>query len=158
MSQPENPHKDGVSPKLKITVITFSLFTLIAFSTFFVMFFNKMTAPAKSEGPSLINAPSRSDALWDSKLLSLADKLKNAGLKDKAVEQYQEYLDKTTINLSTRSQISLSIADLYMELGNFREALVWLYKADLANPELSKNEDFNVKVDSCLSQIKTIQR
>jgi hypothetical protein len=45
-----------------------------------------------------------------------------------------------------------------MELGNFREALVWLYKADLANPELSKNEDFNVKVDSCLSQIKTIQR
>ncbi|OGW14723.1 MAG: hypothetical protein A3K09_07105 [Nitrospinae bacterium RIFCSPLOWO2_12_FULL_47_7] len=157
MNQSQNQPKDGVSPKLKITVITFSLFTLVAFSTFFVVFYNKMTAPAKSEVLSMITAPSKKDTLWESKLLSLADKLKNAGLKDKAIEQYQEFLDKTSVNLATRAQVSLSIADLFIELANFREALVWLYKAEMASPDLSKNEDFNAKVDTCQHQIKILR-
>lgn len=152
MNQQKAP--DGVSPKLKITVITFSLFTLIAFTTFFVMVFNKITA--KTDLSLSSDANSKKDAPWDSKLLSLAIKLKNAGLKDKAIEIYLEVLDRPAITLATRSKISLAIADLYIEMSNFREALVWLYKAELANPELSKSEEFNVKVDTCQNQIKPL--
>ena len=158
MTQPQNQPKDGVSRKLKITVITFSLFTLIAFTTFFVMLFNRMSNPSNQTASPQIKASTNNDKLWDSKLISLAEKLRSEGLKDKAIEQYQDYLDKAPVDLATRAQVSLSIADLYMELSNFREALVWFYKAELANPEIVKTEGFSAKVDTCQTQIKTVRR
>lgn len=158
MSQPQNHPKDGVSPKLKITVITFSLFTLIAFTTFFVMLFNRMFNPGNPSTAQPTISSAQKGTHWESKLLTLAERLRSEGLKDKAIEQYQEYLEKTPVDLATRAQVSISIADIYMELSSFREALVWLYKAELANPEIVKTEGFSAKVDACQTQIKTVRR
>lgn len=155
MNQPQS--KDGVSRKLKVTVITFSLFTLIAFTTFFVMLFNRMFNPANHSAPQQTKALANKDTAWESKLISLAEKLRSEGFKDKAIEQYQDYLDKAPVDLATRAQVSLSIADLNMELSNFREALVWLYKTELANPDIVKTEGFSAKVDACLTQLKTVR-
>ncbi len=138
--------KDGVSPKLKITVIAFSLFTLIAFTAFFVMVFNRVIAPIKS------------GAAEEPDLLVLADKLKTAGLPDKAIEQYQEHLRQSRPGRAAQARIAVSIADLFVELGNCRDALVWLYKAELSDPELSKKNEFNAKIDSCLHQANLPQR
>jgi hypothetical protein len=158
MNQPQNQPKDGVSRKIKVTVITFSLFTLIAFTTFFIMLFNRMSNPANHSAPQQTKVSANKDTAWEPKLLSLAEKLRSEGFKDKAIEQYQEYLEKVPVDLATRAQISLSIADLNMELSNFREALVWLYKAELANPEIEKTDGFSAKVDTCLTQLKTVRR
>ncbi|MBI4384204.1 MAG: tetratricopeptide repeat protein [Nitrospinae bacterium] len=138
--------KDGVSPKLKITVIAFSLFTLIAFTAFFVMVFNRVIAPIKS------------DPAGEADLLVLADKLKTAGLPDKAIEQYQEYLRQSKPDRAARARIAVSIADLFVEMGDCRDALVWLYKAELSDAELSRKNEFNVKIDACQHQVNLPQR
>ena len=113
--------KDGLSNKIKISIIILTFITVCAFGALFI---------------KIAYSVSSSEKHFDSHqyLRNVGDKLKNNGLNEQAIDQYIKYLDKTSIEGLARSAVAHSVGELYMELDNCREALVWLFRAETSGP------------------------
>ena len=133
---------DRVSRAVKVLVIVLTIVTAIAFGAFFLKFFTKLNGPkAKTE--------------WSEQLPAVGDKLKSAGLKQQAIEQYIKYLEKQKIDLGKRAEVSLTVGKLYKELGNCPDALTWLYQAELAGPSPSKKAEVESLIKACLNHVNS---
>ena len=86
-------------------------------------------------------------------LRDVGDKLKNNGLNEQAIDQYIKYLDKTKPENLSRSTVAHTVGELYMELNNCREALTWLFLAEIAGPTYQRADELIEHIDTCL--IKT---
>ena len=138
----EKPNK-GLSNKIKVPIIILSFLTLCALAALFFKLANTVTAdPAEKEDSAQY-------------LRAVGDKLNDAGLQEQAIEQYIKFLDKTESDKNTRAQVAHTVGELYMQLSNCREALVWLFQAETAGPTYSRTDELKQQTDNCLNQIKT---
>lgn len=142
---------EGVSTKLKVFVIGLTVVTFIAFGIFTAMLFKKSTSPSADESkPKTPPAP----ALWNTQALTVAEKLRDSGLYEQALTQYEAYLKNPNLDLNTRSNVAYVMGGLYMERGNCREALVWFFHSEAAEKDAAWSEDRTKRIDGCLHQLK----
>ena len=135
----------GVSAKLKVFVIGLTFVIIAAFGIFIAMFVKK----AFVKGADKIT--------WGPQLATIAEELKDKGLKPQAIEHYQKYLDTQEVDMETRSRISFDIATLYVELGQCDDAVVWFLHAKAAQPEEHRVQKSNAQIQQCRSRPKTSQ-
>lgn len=132
---------DGLHPAIKISVVVLTLVTLVTFALFVVKMLNRTITPSKV-----------TSRFYEYKIVG--DKLKSAGLRDQAIAQYETFLQHDKVDGKTRSQVSQTVAELYMETGNCRKALGWLYHAEIAaGPERKNN--LNTYIETCLKRIES---
>ena len=135
----------GVSTKLKVFVIGLTFLTVMAFGVFIAMFVKK--AFLKGTG----------NQTWGPQILTIANELKDKGLKPQAIEHYQKYLDTQKVDMETRSRVSFDIATLYVELGKCDDAVVWFLHAIAAQPEEHRVQKSEAQIQQCLGRSKTSQ-
>jgi hypothetical protein len=135
----------GVSTKIKVFVIGLTFITIAAFGIFIAMFVKKVFVKGADK------------VKWGPQLVTIAEELKDKGLKPQAIEHYQKYLDTQEVDLETRSRISFDIATLYVELGQCNDAVVWFLHAKAAQPEEHRVQKSNAQIQQCRSRSKTSQ-
>jgi hypothetical protein len=135
----------GVSTKLKVFVIGLTFITIMAFGVFIALFIKKAFLKGTDK------------TTWGPQLVTIAEELKNKGLKPQAIEHYQRYLDTQKVDLETRSKISFDIAQLYVELGKCDDAVVWFLHAKAAQPTAPSVHELESQLQQCRNQPKTSQ-
>ena len=134
--------KDGLSNKVKVPIIILTFITICAFGALFIKIAYSVSSPEKNSDSQQY-------------LLNVGDKLKNNGLNEQAIDQYIKYLDKTKAEALPRSTVAHTVGELYMKLNNCREALVWLFRAEIAGPTYKRAEELKKHIDTCLIQISS---
>jgi len=149
----------GVSLKIKVSVILLTVATVVAFSVFFFKLVNKISSSAKASSALKTSSPVKvaspvAEQSWAPELQIVGDKLKKAGLKKEAIEQYSQYLHHSSVDSKTRAQVSETVAELYVELGDCSQGLVWLYRAQVAGPEAEQMQALEAQIAACLKVVK----
>ena len=138
----DDPIENKLSYKIKIPIIILTLITVCAMGALFIKIAYSVSSSEK-----------QSDSYQY--LLKVGDKLRNKGLHEQAIDQYIKYLDKTKINTSPRAFVAHTIGELYMELSNCQEALVWLFQAEEEEKTYHRTNELNKHIDMCLTKINS---
>jgi peptidyl-prolyl cis-trans isomerase C len=107
-----------------------------------LLFLDLRTSP--SGGTVGIYAESRRD---------LAGKLLSAGLKGKAIEQYERYLSEADLPAPRRAKIAYTLGTLYMEEKAYEDALTWLYQVEMLDPKTELAPEAGSKIVACLERL-----
>ncbi len=83
----------------------------------------------------------------------LAGKLLSAGLKEKAIEQYERYLSEADLIPQRMANMAYTIGKLYMEEGRYEDALSWLYQVEMFDPKTDLAPEVGSKVVACLERL-----
>jgi len=134
--------QNKLSYKIKIPIIILTLITACAMGALFIKIAYSVSSSEK-----------QSDSYQY--LLKVGDKLRNKGLHEQAIDQYIKYLEKTKINTSPRAFVAHTIGELYMELSNCQEALVWLFQAEEAEKTYRRTDELKKHIDTCLTKINS---
>jgi len=138
----DDPTKNGISYKIKIPIIILTLVTLAAMGALFIKIaFSVNSSEKKSDSYQY--------------LLKVGDKLRNKGLHEQAIDQYIKYLEKTKINTSPRALVAHTVGELYMELSNCQEALVWLFQAEEVEKTYHRADELKKHIDACSAKINS---
>ena len=140
----DDPIQNKLSYKIKIPIIILTLITACAMGAFFIKIAYSVSSSEK-----------QSDSYQY--LLKVGDKLKNKGLHEQAIDQYVKYLEKTKINTSPRAFVAHTVGELYMELSNCQEALVWLFQAEEAEKTYHRADELKKHIDTCLARINSLE-
>ena len=136
--------EDGVSGKLKAGVYILTGITLFAFVAFFVMLITKENGLKKQE--KILIDPRVSE------LKKTGERLQQAALFEQALDQYIKIWELENSNSLARAEAASKAGKLYLKLGNCKEGLVWLFRAEAANPE--KSAELQPLIDSCIAKEK----
>ena len=134
--------KNGLSYKIKIPIIILTLITVCAMGALFIKISYSVSSSEK-----------QSDSYQY--LLKVGDKLRNKGLHEQAIDQYIKYLEKTKINTASRAMVAHTIGQIYIELSNCQEALVWLFQAEEAKKTYHRTDELKKHIDTCLTKINS---
>ncbi len=137
---PENS-SEGTSPVIKISVIILTVVTIIAFAFFFYKLISRLPSPSSGQPQSSVYK-------------TVGDRLRADGLAEQAIGQYKIILSQDKVNSQTRAQISQSVGELYAEMNDCGEALVWFYHAEAAGPSAENKP----ALESVISQCKDKRR
>ena len=140
----DDPIQNKLSYKIKIPIIILTLITACAMGAFFIKIAYSVSSSEK-----------QSDSYQY--LLKVGDKLKNKGLHEQAIDQYVKYLEKTKINTSPRAFIAHTVGELYMELSNCQEALVWLFQAEEVEKTYHRADELKKHIDMCSTKINSLK-
>ena len=140
----DDPIQNKLSYKIKIPIIILTLITVCAMGALFIKIASSVSSSEK-----------QSDSYQY--LLKVGDKLRNKGLHEQAVDQYIKYLEKTKINTSPRAFIAHTVGELYMELSNCQEALVWLFQAEETEKTYHRSNELKKHIDVCLTKINSLK-
>lgn len=135
---------DGVSRKLKVGVYILTGITLFAFVAFFVKLTTKENRSNKQE--KFLIDPRISE------LKKAGERLQEAALLEQALDQYIEVWKLENSNSFARAEAASTAGKLYLKLGNCNEGLVWLFRAEAANPE--KTAELQPLIDTCIAKEK----
>ena len=138
----DDPIQNKLSYKIKIPIIILTLITVCAMGAFFIKIAYSVSSSEK-----------QSDSY--KYLLKVGDKLRNKGLHEQAIDQYIKYLEKTKINTSPRAFVAHTVGELYMELSNCQEALVWLFQAEEAEKTYHRTDELKKHIDTCSTKINS---
>ena len=138
----DNSLKNGISYKIKIPIIILTLVTMCAMGALFIKIAYSVTSSEK-----------QSDNYQY--LINIGDKLKNKGLYEQAIDQYIKYLEKTNINTDSHTKVAHTVGELYIELSNCREGLVWLFQAEESKTPYNRTNDLKKHIDLCLAKVNT---
>ena len=141
MSEPNIP-QNGVSGKLKAVVYILTAITLFAFVTFFAKLITKYSTPKKQE-----------KILKNTRVLELnktGERLQEIGYTEQALDQYIKIWNLDSANRITRSEAAFNAGKLYLKLGNCKETLVWLFRSEAANPDITNK--LQPLIDSCIQK------
>ena len=83
----------------------------------------------------------------------LAGKLLSAGLKGKAIEQYELYLAEADLASDRRAKITYTLGTLCMEEGDYEDALSWLYQVEMLDPKTELAPEVGSKIVACLERL-----
>ncbi len=83
----------------------------------------------------------------------LASKLKSVGLNREAIKAYEDFFYTAQLDKRTRANISYTVGKLYMEEGNYEEALSWLYRVDIIDPDTPLKSELNSKIVHSLEEL-----
>jgi len=86
-------------------------------------------------------------------LRNVGDKLRDKGLHEQAIDQYIKYLEKTKINTASRPMVAHTIGQIYMELSNCQEGLIWLFQAEEEETTYHRADELKKHIDMCLTKI-----
>ena len=140
----DDPIQNKLSYKIKIPIIILTLITVCAMGALFIKIAYSVSSSEK-----------QSDSYQY--LLKVGDKLKNKGLHEQAIDQYIKYLEKTKINTASRAMVAHTIGQIYMELSNCQEALVWLFQAEEEEATYHRADELKKHIDTCLATINTLE-
>ena len=140
----DDPIENKLSYKIKIPIIILTLITLCAMGALFIKIAYSVSSSEK-----------QSDSYQY--LLNVGDKLRNKGLHEQAIDQYVKYLEKTKINTSPRAFVAHTVGELYMELSNCQEALVWLFQAEEAEKTYRRTDELKKHIDTCSTKINSLK-
>jgi len=140
----DDPIQNKLSYKIKIPIIILTLITVCAMGAFFIKIAYSVSSSEK-----------QSDSY--KYLLKVGDKLRNKGLHEQAIDQYIKYLEKTKINTSPRAFVAHTVGELYMELSNCQEALVWLFQAEEAEKTYHRTDELKKHIDTCSTKINSLK-
>ena len=141
MSEPNIP-QSGVSGKLKAVVYILTAITLFAFVAFFAKLITKYSTPKKQE-----------KILKNTRVLELnktGERLQEIGYTEQALDQYIKIWNLDSANRITRSEAAFNAGKLYLKLGNCKETLVWLFRSEAANPDVTNK--LQPLIDSCIQK------
>ena len=138
----DDPIQNKLSYKIKIPIIILTLITVCAMGALFIKIASSVSSSEK-----------KSDSYQY--LLKVGDKLRNKGLHEQAIDQYIKYLEKTKINTSPRAFVAHTVGELYMELSNCQEALVWLFQAEEAEKTYHRTDELKKHIDTCSTKINS---
>ena len=140
----DDPTKNGLTYKIKIPIIILTLITLGAMGALFIKIaFSVNSSEKKSDNYQYLR--------------NVGDKLRNKGLHEQAIDQYIKYLEKTKINTTSRAMVAHTIGQIYMELSNCQEALVWLFQAEEEEATYHRADELKKHIDTCLATINTLE-
>ena len=134
--------KDGVSGKLKFSVYILTGITLFAFVAFFTKLITKERTPKKQE--KNLKSPRIME------LKKAGERLKQNGFVEQALDQYIEIWKMESSTSAIRAEAAARAGKLYLKLGNCNESLVWLFRAEAANPNLSR--ELQPLIDTCITK------
>jgi len=134
--------KDGVSGKLKFSVYILTGITLFAFVAFFTKLITKERTPKKQE--KNLKSPRIME------LKKAGERLKQNGFVEQALDQYIEIWKMESSTSAIRAEAAARAGNLYLKLGNCNESLVWLFRAEAANPNLSR--ELQPLIDTCITK------
>jgi len=140
----DDPTKNGISYKIKIPIIILTLVTLAAMGALFI----KIAFSVNSSE----NKPDTYQYLRN-----VGDKLKSKGLHEQAIDQYIKYLEKTKINTASRAIVAHTIGQIYMELSNCQEGLIWLFQAEEEETTYHHADELKKNIDTCLAKINSLE-
>jgi hypothetical protein len=140
---------DGVSKKLKAFVIILTVLTLVAFVALFARFINKPLVPTK-------NMPAVQESISNQSLIdeyqTVGTRLMNSGLKGQAIDQFIKVWELLKVDRKERANAAQTVGRLYADLDNCREALVWLFRAEIS----SSDQTMTPLIDACLEKVRSI--
>ena len=140
----DNFTKNGLSYKIKIPIIILTLITLGAMGALFIKIaFSVNSSEKKSDNYQYLR--------------NVGDKLRNKGLHEQAIDQYIKYLEKTKINTASRAMVAHTIGQIYMELSNCQEALVWLFQAEEEEATYHRADELKKHIDMCSTKINSLK-
>ena len=140
--------EDGVSGKLKAVVYILTGITLFAFVAFFTKLITKKSTPIQQEtSVKDIRIDTRS-----AELEKAGERLQHVGLNEQALDQYIEIWSLGESNAADRTKAAATAGRLYLKLGNCKEALVWLFRSEAANPD--KANELQTLIDTCIAKEK----
>ena len=141
----ENSENNKLSYKIKIPVIILTVITLAVMGALFVKIaFSISSSEKKSNSYQYLQ--------------NVGDKLRDKGLHQQAIHQYIEYLEKAKINTTSRTMIAHTIGQMYIELSNCQEGLMWLFQAEEEETTYHRVDELKKDIDICLTQINSLQR
>ena len=140
--------EDGVSGKLKAVVYILTGITLFAFVAFFTKLITKKPTAIQQE-KSIKNT--RVDARA-TELEKAGERLQQVGLNEQALDQYILIWTLGESNATDRAKAAATTGRLYLKLGNCKEALVWLFRSEAANPD--KATELQPLIDTCIAKEK----
>jgi len=141
MSEPNIP-QNGVSGKLKAVVYILTAITLFAFVAFFAKLITQYSTPKKQE-----------KILKNTRVFELnktGERLQDIGYTEQALDQYIKIWNLDSANRITRSEAAFNAGKLYLKLGNCKETLVWLFRSEAANPDVTNK--LQPLIDSCIQK------
>ena len=134
--------EDGVSGKLKLSVYILTAITLFAFVAFFTKLITKERIPNKQEkklkNPRIIE------------LKKAGESLQENGFVEQALDQYIEIWQLESSTSTIRAEAATKAGKLYLKLGNCNESLVWLFRAEAADSNLS--HELQPLIDTCITK------
>ena len=134
--------QNKLSYKIKIPIIILTLITACAMGALFIKIAYSVSSSEK-----------QSDSYQY--LRNVGDKLRDKGLHEQAIDQYIKYLEKTKINTASRAMVAHTVGELYMELSNYQEALVWLFQAEEVEKTYHRTDELKKHIDMCLTKINS---
>ena len=140
----DDPIQNKLSYKIKIPIIILTLITVCAMGALFIKIAYSVSSSEK-----------QSDSYQY--LLKVGDKLRNKGLHEQAIDQYIKYLEKTKINTASRAMVAHTIGQIYMELSNCQEGLIWLFQAEEEETTYHRADELKKHIDTCLATINSLE-
>ena len=140
--------EEGVSGKIKAFVYILTGITVFAFVAFFTKLITKKPT-AIQQGKSIKNI--RVDGR-STELEKAGERLQQVGLNEQALENYILIWTLGESNATDRAKAAATTGRLYLKLGNCKEALVWLFRSEAANPD--KATELQPLIDTCIAKEK----
>jgi hypothetical protein len=140
--------EDGVSGKLKAVVYILTGVTLFAFVAFATKFITKKPTPTQQETRFKEARP----GTRATELEEAGERLQQVGLHEQALDQYIQIWALGESNVDARTKAAATAGTLYLELGNCKEALVWLFRSEAANAD--KASELQPLIDTCIAKEK----
>ncbi|MCK5655665.1 MAG: peptidylprolyl isomerase [Candidatus Aureabacteria bacterium] len=100
----------------------------------------------------IVNKPAREISWNASQMREYANKLKADGLVGQSLKAYEEYVQNSGIDESTRSNIYFSIGEMLMTANRYEDALAYFYKAEIADPDTSLKQEIGTNIVMCLEK------
>jgi len=140
--------EEGVSGKIKAVVYILTGITVFAFVGFFTKLITKKPT-AIQQGKSIKNT--RVDGR-STELEKAGERLQQVGLNKQALDNYILIWTLGESNATDRAKAAATTGRLYLKLGNCKEALVWLFRSEAANPD--KATELQPLIDICITKEK----
>ena len=140
--------EEGVSGKIKAVVYILTGITVFAFVAFFTKLITKKPT-AIQQGKSIKNT--RVDGR-STELEKAGERLQQVGLNEQALDNYILIWTLGESNATDRAKAAATTGRLYLKLGNCKEALVWLFRSEAANPD--KATELQPLIDTCIAKEK----
>ena len=140
--------EEGVSGKIKAVVYILTGITVFAFVAFFTKLITKKpTAIQQEKSIKNIRVDGRS-----TELEKAGERLQQVGLNEQALDNYILIWTLGESNATDRAKAAATTGRLYLKLGNCKEALVWLFRSEAANPD--KATELQPLIDTCIAKEK----
>ena len=140
--------EEGVSGKIKAVVYILTGITVFAFVAFFTKLITKKPTAIQQE-KSIKNT--RVDGR-STELEKAGERLQQVGLNEQALDNYILIWTLGESNATDRAKAAATTGRLYLKLGNCKEALVWLFRSEAANPD--KATELHPLIDTCIAKEK----